>query len=159
LRENFGLIGRFIRSFVFITMTLSIPEQSYPYRSTAKQSIRDHEMAAKEANELGPEFTVMWHRLYHYPKRDLANIAVSLGAGTTLPKLGRLAPRLRAAMVVWFCRYAPDFAGAPVRAPAAPEPTKTVVEPAQPDIQANGYQWLEVEWVESAEWDDYANDF
>jgi hypothetical protein len=102
-----------------------IPEQFYPFRGEAKQTLKDQQLVAEEVAEVGPAFQVMAHRLRSYSKQTLANIAIELARQiqststststttfpTPTPKLPRLAPRYRAAMICWFCKWAPDFPG------------------------------------------------
>jgi hypothetical protein len=138
-------------------MTSSIPEQIYPFRTTTKQSLRDHDMVAKEVAELGPAFTAMSHRLCHYPKRELAQIAVSLGAGTTLPKPGRLAPRYRAVIVAWFCRHAPDFQGTGIPNPGEAAAAASELRHPRTDDDRNDQRVLDGWGPDKGEWDEYAN--
>jgi hypothetical protein len=98
-----------------------IPEQSYPFRGEARQTLRDQQLVAEEIAEVGSAFQVMARRLRPYSKQTLAAIATELarqiqvpstaGLPTLTPKLPRLAPRYRAAMICWFCKWAPDFPG------------------------------------------------
>jgi hypothetical protein len=144
-----------------LLMDRGIPLQTYPFKEDGKKgATRDQKLVVEEVRSIGPAFQDVAERLRRYSKAELGRIANEIIARGNVPKLGRLAPRYRASMICWFCRWAPDFgeeAPPPTRKPdPAPDPApEPIEEPTQvadlPALLTTGgvaedEQWANIDW-------------